>query len=143
MVRCDPAMGKYMSCVLLYRGDISPTDINDSIRNIKRAREVNFVDWSPVGFKVGLNNMPPSFVPGGDIAPTSRALCAISNNTNIRQAWCRLVRKYDQLFQRRAFVYHFVGEGLEECILSDASNNICELIHDYKEVESTSSTADD
>lgn len=81
--------------------------------------------------------MPPVFVPGGDLAPTSRAVCAISNNTIIRSAWCRLVSKYDKLYNRRAFVYHFVGEGMEEGSLSEASQNVCQLVADYYEVESS------
>lgn len=52
MVKCDPRKGKYMSCCLLYRGDVSPTDVNAAITTIKSKRSVLFVDWSPTGFKV-------------------------------------------------------------------------------------------
>ncbi|CAD6996518.1 unnamed protein product [Ceratitis capitata] len=137
MVRCNPTLGKYMACVLLYRGDVSPNDINSSIQQIKSSRTARFVDWTPTGFKIGVNNMPPVFVPGGDLAPTSRAVCAISNNTVIRSAWCRLVSKYDKLYDRRAFVYHFVGEGMEEGSLLEASQNVCSLVADYYEVEAS------
>ncbi|KAH8383983.1 hypothetical protein KR009_011625 [Drosophila setifemur] len=137
MVRCNPSHGKYMSCVLLYRGDISPNEINMVLENIKRTKSFKFVDWSPTGFKIGVSGMPPLYVPGGDLAPTNRACVAISNNTNIRIAWCRLVNKFDKLYQRRAFVYHYVGEGLEEGNFAEASENICQLIHDYLEVDTS------
>ena len=52
MVKCDPRHGKYMSCCLLYRGDVTPTDVNSAIQNIKTKRSIMFVDWSPTGFKV-------------------------------------------------------------------------------------------
>lgn len=52
MVKCDPRKGKYMSCCLLYRGDVVPTDINNAIANIKSKRSIMFVDWCPTGFKV-------------------------------------------------------------------------------------------
>lgn len=52
MVKCDPRDGKYMSCCLLFRGDVNPNDINATINNIKGKRSVQFVDWSPTGFKV-------------------------------------------------------------------------------------------
>lgn len=52
MVKCDPRHGKYMSCCLLYRGDVTPTDVNNAITNIKSKRSIMFVDWSPTGFKV-------------------------------------------------------------------------------------------
>lgn len=137
MVRCNPAHGKYMACVLLYRGDVAPNEINTTLENIKRTKSFKFVDWSPTGFKIGVSNMPPVFVPKGDLAPSSRACVAISNNTNIRIAWCRLVNKFDKLYQRRAFVYHYVGEGLEEGNFNEASENICQLVHDYLEVDAS------
>lgn len=65
MVKCDPRKGKYMSCCLLFRGDVSPTDVNSAINSIKSKRSIQFVDWSPTGFKIGINYMPPTTVPGG------------------------------------------------------------------------------
>lgn len=35
MMKCDPRMGKYMACCMLYRGDVVPKDINDTISIIK------------------------------------------------------------------------------------------------------------
>ncbi|XP_037955075.1 tubulin alpha-1 chain-like [Teleopsis dalmanni] len=139
MVRCNPQEGKYMACVLLYRGDVSPTDINSTILNMKRSGALRFVDWSPTGYKVGINAMPPSFVPGGDLSPSNKAVCCIANNTCIRRAWCRLIHKFAQLYNRRAFVYHYVGEGLDEGSLSDASANLCQLVGDYEDVDSLGS----
>jgi len=55
MVICDPRGGKYMACCLLYRGDVVPKDINAAIANIKTKRTIEFVDWSPTGFKIGIN----------------------------------------------------------------------------------------
>lgn len=35
LVKCDPRQGKYMSCKLLYEGDVYPKDINTAIQKIK------------------------------------------------------------------------------------------------------------
>ena len=35
-VRCDPTKGKYMSVFLLYRGDVTPKDVNATIASIKK-----------------------------------------------------------------------------------------------------------
>ena len=64
MVKCDPRNGKYMAICLLYRGDVVPRDVNSAIANIKKQRTVQFVDWCPTGFKVGINYQPPTVVPG-------------------------------------------------------------------------------
>ncbi|XP_055851309.1 tubulin alpha-3 chain-like isoform X1 [Episyrphus balteatus] len=134
LVRCSPAQGKYMACVLLYRGDISTGDINASMRTLDSITSGRFVEWSPTGFKTATNSMPPSFVQGGDLAATNRAVTALTNNTAIEKAWCRLIIKFNKLFKRRAFIHHFLTEGMEESSLTEASENICSLIRDYQEV---------
>ena len=55
MVRCDPRSGKFMAVCLLYRGDVVPKDVNAAIAAIKMNKTVNFVDWCPTGFKVGMS----------------------------------------------------------------------------------------
>lgn len=61
-----------MACCLLYRGDVVPKDVNASIAQIKTKRSIQFVDWCPTGFKVGINYQPPTVVPGGDLAKVKR-----------------------------------------------------------------------
>ena len=64
MVKCDPRHGKYMACCMLYRGDVVPKDVNAAIATIKTKRSIQFVDWCPTGFKVGINYQAPTVVPG-------------------------------------------------------------------------------
>ena len=54
MVKCDPRKGKYMAICLLYRGDVVPKDVNAAISAVKASRTVQFVNWCPTGFKVGI-----------------------------------------------------------------------------------------
>ena len=54
-VKCDPRHGKYMACCMMYRGDVVPKDVNASVATIKTKRTIQFVDWSPTGFKCGIN----------------------------------------------------------------------------------------
>uniref|UniRef100_A0A3B4BI81 Uncharacterized protein n=1 Tax=Periophthalmus magnuspinnatus TaxID=409849 RepID=A0A3B4BI81_9GOBI len=110
MVKCDPRHGKYMACCLLYRGDVVPKDVNSAIAAIKTKRSIQFVDWCPTGFKVGINYQPPTVVPGGDLAKVQRAVCMLSNTTAIAEAWARLDHKFDLMYAKRAFVHWYVGE---------------------------------
>merc|ERR1711974_10916 len=105
MVKCDPRHGKYMACCLLYRGDVVPKDVNAAIATIKTKRSIQFVDWCPTGFKVGINYQPPTVVPGGDLAKVQRAVCMLSNTTAIAEAWARLDHKFDLMYGKRAFVH--------------------------------------
>ena len=73
----------------MYRGDVVPKDVNAAVATIKTKRTIQFVDWSPTGFKCGINYQPPTVVPGGDLAKVMRAVCMISNSTAVAEVSAR------------------------------------------------------
>ena len=127
-------MRKYMAFCMLYRGDVVPKDVNAAIATIKTMHTIQFVDWYPTGFKVGISNQPPTVVPGGDLAKVQRAVCMMSNTTAITKAWARVIHKFDLMYAKRAFFHWYIQEGMEEEVFSVARDDVAALEKDYEEV---------
>uniref|UniRef100_A0AAR2KCK7 Tubulin/FtsZ 2-layer sandwich domain-containing protein n=1 Tax=Pygocentrus nattereri TaxID=42514 RepID=A0AAR2KCK7_PYGNA len=129
MVKCDPRHGKYMACCLLYRGDVVPKDVNSAIATIKTKRTIQFVDWCPTGFKVGINYQPPTVVPGGDLAKVQRAVCMLSNTTAIAEAWARLDHKFDLMYAKRMSIS--VSKKRGKCDSQEQGSDGISLTHQW------------
>eukprot|EP00703_Trepomonas_sp_PC1_P003413 JAP93193.1 Alpha-tubulin [Trepomonas sp. PC1] len=134
LTKCDLQLGKYMSCCLMYRGDVARKEVGAAICQIKTKRTINFVDWCPTGFKCGINYQPPSSLPNDELKKTQRTCLMIANTTAISQVFQRTNRNFDLMLSRHAFVHWFVQNGMEETQLVEAREDMAVVEKDYEEI---------
>ena len=57
------------------------------------------------------------------MAKVMRACCMISNSTAIAEVMSRIDHKFDLMYAKRAFVHHYVGEGIALSALFEHRSN--------------------
>ncbi|CAL6101714.1 Alpha-tubulin [Hexamita inflata] len=124
-----------MALSLLFGGDVVPKDIGAACYHWKTYRTIDFVDWCPTGFKIGVNTQKPKYFPNSDIATVSRTCFMLANNTAMSQVWNRIGTQFDLGFRERAFVHSFVQNGMEEGEFNSAREDLDVLEADYDEME--------
>lgn len=134
MMKCDLKAGKYMACCMLYRGDVSAKEINHAISSIKQKSCIQFVDWCPTGFKIGMNSSPPKSTPDRYYAASTRGVTMLASNTSISEAFGCLNHKFDLMYAKKAFVHWFINEGMELADFEEARYDLAALQMDYDEV---------
>jgi tubulin alpha len=104
LLSVNPAHGKYMGCVPMFRGDIFLNDVHTSIQTARETKY--FVDWLPTGIKPLVSGSSPPPLLGNRIL---RSGCMLANTTALAGHFSVVDFKFDMLYQKRAFVHWYVG----------------------------------
>jgi len=140
----DATEDKYMAISMEFRGGgTSSKQANSTVQGLKRQNKVSFVEWMPTGFKVGLNEQPLATPAGDCVAMKEDSVGMLGNNVAISRVFQRNCKRYDMMYSQRAYVHHYVNEGMEEGELAEAREDLGFLEKDYLDVLSEHGTDDD
>jgi len=142
MSSLDPTEGKYISCCLIYRGEMDVGSVFKAVNQVRSSFQIPFVGWVPTGFKIGLCEkavVHPNRRKEGFKQP-ERSLLKLTNHTGMFDVCNNTVDKYNAMLDKRGYVFWYISEGMEEGEFVDAAEKLLE--HQQK-LKTTCSMAND
>ncbi|ORX39445.1 tubulin beta chain [Kockovaella imperatae] len=119
----DPAMGKYLTVSVAYRGKLSMRDLENAVYEYQNKNSTLFVPWIPNSSLTTLCTVPPRDQPA--------AATLVANTTAIAEVFKRSHAQFRSLFKRRAYTHWYTGEGMDEMEFTEAEGNLADLCTEY------------
>ncbi|KAM6489159.1 beta-tubulin 2 tubb2 [Amanita muscaria] len=120
LAACDPRHGRYLTAATIFRGQLSSTDVEISIRDLQNKHSTQFVEWIPDNVSVTLVTVPPVGQP--------RSATALLNSTAVQEIFKRTQDVFATMYKRRAFLHWYTGEGMDPMEFSEAESNVHDLM---------------
>ncbi|KAH8699912.1 hypothetical protein BGZ61DRAFT_493845 [Ilyonectria robusta] len=123
----------YISILNVIQGEVDPTDVHKSLLRIRERRLATFIPWGPASIQVALTKRSPYI-------PMSHRVSGLmlANHTSIATLFKRIVRQYDGMRKRNAFMESYkktapFSENLDE--FDEARQVVGDLIGEYEAAE--------
>lgn len=141
----DPVEDKYMAVEMSFRGGMakSQKEANAAVQWLKQNNKVSFVEWCPTGMKLDFHEEPVSTFAGDRMALPEGSVGMLGNNVATYRVFRKNNKRYDQMYSQRAYVHHYVSEGMEEGKLAEAREDMGFLERDYLDILSEHDEGDD
>ncbi|CAK7204561.1 gamma-tubulin [Sporothrix eucalyptigena] len=124
----------YISILNVIQGEVDPTDVHKSLLRIRERRLATFIPWGPASIQVALTKRSP-------YVPMSHRVSGLmlANHTSIATLFKRIVRQYDGMRKRNAFIDAYkktapFSDNLNE--FDEAREVVTDLIAEYEAAES-------
>jgi len=129
MAACDPAQGRYLTASVLFRGkNISTKEVDEQMLNMQRKYSDNFVEWIPNNIKSSICDIPSD-------ANQRITGTFIGNSTAIQEVFKRISKQFSAMFKKKAFLYNYLQEGMDELEMTEAESNMNDLISEYQQYQ--------
>uniref|UniRef100_A0A336LVT1 Tubulin beta chain n=1 Tax=Culicoides sonorensis TaxID=179676 RepID=A0A336LVT1_CULSO len=127
MCQCDHRTGTYLTAAAIFRGRFSTKDIDEQMVRIQECPGNQFASWIPNNIKTAICNVPP---PSVDMSATF-----LANSTAINVMLRRVLKQFDSMFDRKAYLHWYKGEGMDADEFQEARNNVQSLIDEYQQFD--------
>lgn len=121
----DLKKGKLLTAAGIFRGRMSPREVDQLMTNVRNKNITNFVEWIPNNIKTAICDIPPR---GLKMAATF-----IGNTSASRFMMQRILDSATAMWRRKAHLHWYTGEGMEEQELTDAMEVLQDLINNYQQ----------
>merc|ERR1711865_533119 len=99
---------------------MSTKEVDEQMLNVQNKNSSYFVEWIP-------NNI--------------KSTCFIGNSTAIQEMFKRVSEQFTGMFRRKALLYWYTGEGMDEMEFTEAESNMNDLVSEYQQYQDA--TAED
>lgn len=133
MVSAPTKKGLYISILNIILGEVDASEVHKSLQRIKEKKLASMIEWGPASIQVALSKKSP-YVEN----PHKVSGLMMANHTSIRHLFAKIVKNYDVLRNKSAFLDQYKKEKMfEENFdeFDDARQEVELLIEEYQNAE--------
>ena len=93
-----------------------------------------FADWIPNNLKTAICDIPNRGIP--------MSVTFMGNTTSVQEVFRRVADQYNAMFQRKAFLHWYTGEGMDEMEFTEAESNMNDLVSEYQQYQEATADED-
>ncbi|EFC46543.1 alpha-tubulin [Naegleria gruberi] len=109
--------GKMLSSLLSYRGNVTMGDNFECLSAVKKMEGISMgPSWIPNTFSCHISKAPTTLLDDSvlGVVPSEKMLAVTTNTTAITKKLNQIMVNFDKMYEKRAFVHWYVGEGIED-----------------------------
>ncbi|CAG5128652.1 unnamed protein product [Candidula unifasciata] len=119
----------YISILNIIQGEVDPTQVHKSLQRIRERKLAQFIPWGPASIQVALSRKSPYIQTAHRVSGLM-----LANHTNISHLFDRILKQYDKLRKREAFMDQFKKEDIFKDNLDefdDSRESLQQLVDEY------------
>jgi tubulin gamma len=134
MVSANTRSGCYISILNIIQGnDIDPTQVHKALQRIRERNALNFIPWGPASIQVAMARTSPFVETRHKVSGFM-----LANHTSMAELFQRLLKQYDQIRSRNAFLDNYRREPMFADSLDEfdhARETVQNLVDEYAACE--------